>query len=411
MIRVLFLVSLVLIWIAVLHGLVMAVAGARLVRSSKLRGRWPTLPDDDWPGVSLLVPAHNEELVIERSLRRYLGLDYPRDRLQVVVIDDASSDRTGEICDRLASEDDRVVVLHIAPSEGGRGKPAALNRALPLCRHELIGVYDADNRPRADALRWLVADYVTGGHDAAIGRIVKVNRTESMLNRLSSLDFVNFEWSFQAGRSKLFDVVLLPGTNYVIRAGLLRALGGWDPRALTEDLELSVRLYCAGYRISFVPEAVSEEQDPEHIGVWIRQRTRWLLGNYYVLFKRTGLMLRSRRLRAYAVLWEMIQLYCTFLVAIFLSQTIFFGGLAGLWHVDVEGPVMVLWVLAIVVFVITLQLAEALELEDSWKTPLLAVLMYFFYSPLWMYVVFRGLVIYVFRRGSVQWGKTPRTRS
>jgi cellulose synthase/poly-beta-1,6-N-acetylglucosamine synthase-like glycosyltransferase len=407
MIRIVFLVALVLIWIAVLRWLSMALAGAFLRRPQPDTGL-PSPSDDDWPGVSLLIPAHNEEKVIEGSLRRYLGLDYPRHLLQVVVIDDGSTDATGAICDRIAAEDDRLAVLHVPAEEGGRGKASALNRGLPLCRHALIGVYDADNRPRAGALRALVADYMSGGHDAAIGRIVKINRRRTLLNRLSALDFVLFEWTFQAGRAKLFDVVLLPGTNYIIDADLLRSLGGWDPRALTEDLELSVRLYCAGHRVSFVPEAVSEEQDPEQLRVWVRQRTRWVIGNFYVLVKRTGLILRSRRLRAYVVLSELAEFYFLTLVALAVSQVLFYAGLAGLWHMGISAPLPLLWLLAAVVYMITLQLAAAHELEDTWTTPFLAIVMYLFYSPLWLFVFCRGLCLYLLRGGRVRWEKTPR---
>ena len=409
MTRVLFLLALVLTWGAVLHGLTMAVAGSFRRRPGERR---PTgAADEQLPVVSLLVPAHDEEQVIEKSLREYLALDYPPDRLQVIVIDDASTDATGAICDRVAAEDDRLEVVHVPELEGGRGKAAALNRALPRCRGELIAVYDADNRPRRAALRRLVAECRDGRHVAAVGRIVKVNSRRNLLTRLSSLDFVTFQWTFQAGRARLFDLVLLTGTNYVVRADVLRSLGAWDPDALTEDLELSVRLYCAGHRTVFVPEAVAEEQDPDRLRAWIRQRTRWLLGTYYVLFKRTGAIVRSGQVRAFALLWEMFLLYCAFLVGIVLSQFFFYAGLAGFWHFHVGGPLAVLWLLAVVGFVLITQLAAALESDDTWRTPFLALVMYLFYSPLWLLVFFRALFLYVVRRGSVQWVRTPHTSS
>ncbi len=409
MIRILFLVSLCMIWVAVLHGLAMALAGTLFARRSSSRAAGPSLPAGDWPGVSLIVPAHDEEKVIERSLRRYLGVDYPRDRLQVVLIDDGSTDRTGEIADQVAASDDRLTVLHVPPEEGGHGKATVLNRALPLCRHQLIGVYDADNRPRPDALRRLVADYAQNGHDAAVGRIIKVNRKKTLLNRLSSLDFSAFQWTFQAGRAFLFDVVLLPGTNYVIHADLVRELGGWDPNSLTEDLELSVRLYCSGHRVSFVPTAVSEEEDPERVRIWIRQRTRWLIGNYYVLLKRSGLMFRSRRARGYVVLWELFLFYFWFLAAVLVSQAIFFAGLAGVWETGVGGPLLALWGLAIATYAGTIQLTQALEQEATWRTPFFAIALYFVLGPLWLLVFVRGLLTYVVQRGHVEWAKTPRT--
>lgn len=406
----LFLVALTLIWITILYGVVLTVAGSSLARRAGVRSGRPAV-EGEWPGVSLLVPAHDEERVIERSLRRYLALDYPRDRLQVVVVDDGSTDGTAGICARIAAEDERVTIVRIPPGLGGRGKALALNRGLPACRHELVAVFDADNRPRRDALRWLVAAIQDGAHVAAVGRVAKVNSRRTLLNRLSALDFISFEWTIQAGRSRLFDITVLPGTNYVVRADVLAGLGGWDPAALTEDLELSVRAYAAGHRIAFVPEAVSEEQDPERLSVWVRQRTRWLLGNYYVLFRRTGLGLRSRKPRAIAVVWEMSALYVGFFIGLCLSGAIFLAGLAGVVQLDVGGPLLALWGLAFLAFVLTVQVASALELEDSWRTPLLAVLMYLVYAPLWLFVSIRALVLYATRKGDLQWAKTPRTQA
>lgn len=406
MTHVLLVVALVLIWVTVLYGLVLALAGALVARRAALAPP-PVAPAEDWPGVSVIVPAHDEEPVIEASLRRLLVLDYPRDRLQVVVVDDASTDATGALCDTVAAGDQRLTVIHVPRGEGGHGKAAALNRALPRCEHELLAVFDADARPRRDAVARLVAGLEGGRYVAAVGRLAKVSRSSRLLNRLTALEYTTFQWTFQAGRSRLFDVVLLTGTNYVVRGSVVRWLGGWDEQALTEDLELSVRLHAAGHRIAFVPGAVADDQDPEGLRTWLRQRTRWLLGNYYVLFHRTGPALGSRRWRAVAVVAELSLLYVTFLVSLVASQAILLGGLLDVLTVP-GGPLLaVLWVLAFALFVGTIQLAAALELTDSWRTPLDATLMYLVYCPLWLLVAVRGLVVYVRQRGKVEWAKTP----
>ncbi|HLG09672.1 MAG TPA: glycosyltransferase [Gaiellaceae bacterium] len=409
MIETVFVVALLLIWMAVLSWLVLALAGAAFARSAARRAHLPE--PETWPGVSLVIPAHNEQDVIEQSLRSFLALDYPLDRLQLLVVDDASTDATGAICDRIAATDRRLEVVHVPAGIGGTGKAAALNRALPRCRHPLIAVYDADTLPRRDAIRRLVGALSDGSHVAAVGRLLKVNSRSSLLRRLAALEFTTFQWTFQAGRSRLFDVVLLTGTNYVIRTDVVRDLGGWDPAALTEDLELSVRLYCRGHRVTFAPDAVAQEQDPDSLHVWIRQRTRWLIGNYYVLFRRTGAMVRSGHARALVVLWELYWLYALFLLALLASEAIFIGGLVGALHVPVEGRFLVLWALAFLVFLGTVQLAAALDRVDDWRTPLVGTAMYFFYSLLWLYVFARALVIYLARRGKVQWSKTPHTAS
>ncbi len=410
MIDTLFIVALVLIWVCIFHNLTLQ-AAASVTLYRRTRRPEATRPVE-LEGVSVLVPARNEEAVIASSLQRYLELDYPSELLQVILIDDGSTDATGIIADRVAAQDDRLTVIHVPPEESGRGKAAALNRALPACRHPLLAVYDADDTPRPDALRLLVAELGDGRHVAAVGRIVKVNRTATLLNRFSWLDFATFQWTFQAGRAGLFDTVLIPGTNFVIRVDALRDLGGWDTRALTEDLELSVRIYCAGSRVALVPEAASEEQDPETVAVWLRQRTRWLLGAYYVLSHRTGAMLRSRQPRACMLVWEMVELYAFFLFALVVSQLVFLAGLLGIYDLGVGGPLRLLWALALVLFLVPLQTAAAWEHEDSWRTPLIGLAMYLLYAPLWLVVFARALKLGITGRGKggMAWAKTPHAR-
>ena len=214
------------VWAVLLYNVLLTLAGYVYRQRRRLSAGEVGLSDRcDWPGVSILVPAHNEARVIERSIRSLLALQYPRDRLEIVVIDDAGTDGTDAICDRLSAEDKRVKVLHIPSGLGGQGKAAALNAGLAACSHPLIAVYDADNRPRPDALLRLVAEVLTTDHVAAVGRIVKLNRKETLLNRFCSLEFGAFQWSLQAGRAQLFDLVSLPGTNFIIRTETLRAAG------------------------------------------------------------------------------------------------------------------------------------------------------------------------------------------
>jgi cellulose synthase/poly-beta-1,6-N-acetylglucosamine synthase-like glycosyltransferase len=419
---VLFLAALAALWLVLLYGVLLALAGYRY-RQRRVRrppeGGPPKRRVSRWPGVSVLVPAHNEERVIQRSLEAFLGLDYPRDRLEVVVVNDASTDGTGRICNRMARADPRLRVVRIDPRHGPRGKAGALNKGLAHCRQPVIAVYDADNRPRPESLRALVAEIAGTGHRrarhahryvAAVGRIVKVNRRATLLNRFASIEFAAFQWAIQAGQSQLFNLVLLPGTNYVIEAGAVRGLGGWDPRALTEDLELSVRVYASGGRVAFVPEAISEEQDPERLRPWLQQRLRWVLGNYYVVFKHAGTVLRSRNGQMMLELLSLVFLYVFFLGALIVSDVLFVGGLAGAIDLRLTGPYPALWLMAFLLFVVTLLLTQALEGEDDWKTPVLAGVMYVSYTQLWLYVILRSLLRLTFSRGRLTWETTPRYR-
>jgi cellulose synthase/poly-beta-1,6-N-acetylglucosamine synthase-like glycosyltransferase len=411
MIDALFLSALALMWAVVLYTVVLTIA-AYVYWRRRRRRRWldarSRLPDHLCPGLSVIIPAHDEARVIERSLRNLLACDYPSDRLQVILIDDASSDGTGEICRRLALEDPRITLIEVPSGEGGRGKSTALNRGLEHCRHPYLAVYDADNRPAPDALRQLMAELVYGGHTAAVGGISKVNRQRTLLNRFAAIEFTAFQWILQAGRAQLFDLVLLPGTNFVVRRDAVEAVGGWDPDALTEDLELSIRLYAAGHRIAFVPEALAEEQDPEVLRVWFRQRRRWIVGNLYAAAKHLGPTLRSRDARLVVQLLSLAFAQILFLIALLASDAVFVAGLLHVVRLDVTGPYAQLWVLAFLLFVSSMLLTQAFEGEDSWRTPFLAGLMYVSYTQLWIYVALRGLFTFLRKGGRLTWEKTPR---
>ncbi|WP_073201132.1 glycosyltransferase family 2 protein [Gracilibacillus kekensis] len=122
-----------------------------------------------YPSVSIPIPAHNEEMVIEDTLEAMSNLRYPTQQLQVLVINDNSNDRTGEICEAYAKRFPYIQVIHTKPPNGGKGKSAALNNGLAHSTGEVICVYDADNTPEADSVYWLVLGLV---NDPKAGAIV-----------------------------------------------------------------------------------------------------------------------------------------------------------------------------------------------------------------------------------------------
>src|SRR5690606_22214740 len=120
---------------------------------------------------------------------------------------------------------------------------------------------------------------------AVVGKFRVVNARKNLLTRFINIETISFQWMAQAGRWYWFGISTIPGTNFLIRKSLIEQLGGWDNMALTEDTELSIRLYDNGYRIRFHPLAVTWEQEPETWYVWLKQRTRWARGNQYVIMK------------------------------------------------------------------------------------------------------------------------------
>ena len=407
-----FLVAVALVWVMILYQVVMTSAGfVHRQRSARLTARLMA-EGGDLPSVSILVPARNEELVIERTLDALRALRYPGGPLEIVVVDDGSTDGTAAIVERVARADPRIVLLRLPRQEQGRGKSHALNVALQRVSSELVAVYDADNRPEPGSLEILVRRLRARARiGAVLGKFRTLNRRRNLLTRFIDLETLAFQWIVQAGRCALFGVGILPGTNFVIRRAVLLDCDGWDERAITEDAELSIRVYARGSEIDFAPEAVTWEEEPETFGVWLRQRTRWVRGSFYVLRKHLISSWRiENRFLALQILYLSL-LYYLFLVSVLVSHALFLACATGLLRIDIPGPYPMVWLCAALLFVAELCLVASYERERGVRSMAVAVLMYFTYCQAWLLVVCRALWHeYVLREGH-SWEKTARFAS
>jgi 1,2-diacylglycerol 3-beta-glucosyltransferase len=241
----------------------------------------PLLDTGCAPSVSVLVACKNEEAVVGQLVESLLALDYPRDQLELVVVDDSSADRTGEILDLLSGREPRLRCIHRAPGLGG-GKSGALNDALQIARGEIVVVFDADHRPHSDALRRLVRHFEDPAVSAVQGRCRILNADDSPLARLVAIDYLAGYLVNEYGRQSLFRLPAYGGANCAVRASVLRELGGWNPRSVTEDTDLTLRCALSGRRIRYDVTAVDEEQAVQTLRQFWRQRYRWARGHQQI---------------------------------------------------------------------------------------------------------------------------------
>jgi cellulose synthase/poly-beta-1,6-N-acetylglucosamine synthase-like glycosyltransferase len=401
-----FVVSAMTIWFIIAYQFTLFLAG--LVYSRRAAQKSPEV--FDWPAVSILVPARNEERVIVSTMEALLALDYPTDRLEVMIVNDGSTDATEALVQARTAIDPRVRCLTVPAERSGRGKAAALNLAFSLVRHDLIAIYDADNRPDPNSLKKLVYSLARQPElAAAVGKFRCINRTRTLLTRFINIESLAFQWIVQAGRWALLGVTTLPGTNFVIRKKALQDAGGWDEEALTEDAELTIRLYETGRRIRFVPDAVTWEQEPESLRVWFRQRTRWARGHNYVLSKHLGRLLHLKpRVLALEILYALFIYYVVF-AAVAVSDITFVLAGVGLLKIRALGPYSEVWLLAFALFVLEVTIALSREKdEDSFINLVLVVVAYFTYCQLWIPVVVRAFFDDVVLRRKRVWAKTER---
>ncbi len=363
----------------------------------------------DFPSCTILIPAHNEEVVIGNTIEAMLKLQYPADKLKIMVINDGSKDRTREIIESYAATDPRVVLFDVPKGQGGKGKSRALNLGIKQADSEVIAIYDADNTPDPMALHYLVASLVSNKElGAVIGKFRTVNKNRNLLTRFINIETLSFQSMLQAGRWQLHNIATLPGTNFVMWKWLIDELNGWDEEALTEDSELSIRIYELGYKIKFTPYAITYEQEPEEWKVWIKQRVRWVRGNNYVLakFMKEIPNFKNKRLR-FDLLYT-LALYYVFFVAILVSDILFFLSLSGLISIPLPGPYSVVWGVAIVLFMFEILLAVSFDREDNWKNLGLIFVMYFTYCQLWIFVMLKAFYLENIKKASHEWDKTVR---
>jgi cellulose synthase/poly-beta-1,6-N-acetylglucosamine synthase-like glycosyltransferase len=249
-----------------------------------LRDRWvekrripPGLPAP--PNLqSVLVPAYNEEKVIEQTIRRILASDYPN--LEVIVIDDGSTDNTSVVVRENFAGDPRVKLITVANG----GKAAALNRGLAEARGDVIVALDADTHFQRDSIGRLVRWF----HDPAIGAVAgnaKVGNRINIITRWQALEYVTSQNLERRALATLGCVTVVPGAIGAWRRDILLKLGGFPPHTLAEDQDLTIAVQKSGYKVLFDSTAIAWTEAPDTVEGLVKQRFRWSFGTLQCLWK------------------------------------------------------------------------------------------------------------------------------
>lgn len=249
------------------------------------------------PPVSILIPANDEEKVIGRLLRRLTELTYPKDKMQVIIIDDASTDNTGKIVEEFSKTNSYVKVLHRDKKEGGRGKASALNIGFKHANGEIILCFDADYYPQRDILEKLTKKFADPRVGAVQGRVTVLNEPQNLVTRLVALERIGGYRVDQEARNNLGLIPQFGGTVGGFRRSLLEHLGGWDESILAEDTDLTFRVYLAGYKVGYINDAECYEEAVESWHNYWKQRYRWAKGHMQCFFKHWLKVLKSKKIR------------------------------------------------------------------------------------------------------------------
>jgi glycosyltransferase XagB len=239
--------------------------------------RPPVVADAELPSYTILVPAYQEQDVIAGMVDCLEHLDYPKDRLEALILVERRDQATKQAI-RDANPAEFIRIVEIPPGKP-QTKPRSCNAGLLLAKGELIVIYDAEDRPDPDQLRLTAAQFHAADDKLACvqAKLMVSNAEQSFISRQFALEYcLRYEVTLP-GLARLGLPIPLGGTSNHFRTAILRELGGWDAWNVTEDADLGMRCSALGYRVEVV-DSITRGEMPHQIKPWTKQRTRWLKG-------------------------------------------------------------------------------------------------------------------------------------
>ena len=269
-------------WLLLIPTLAMLINSIVSIKKVK-----PVTPykEEDLPFISIFIPAHNEENTIGSTVESVCKSEYSKfgePNYEVIVINDGSTDTTGEILAGMKKDLPQLKIVTRHPPRSGKGKGFVLNDALTLSQGEIIGVVDADTQIKTDFLMEIV-QYLNGDVDGVQSRVKMFNRNENFLARMQHLEFASFGNTLIA-KDNLGFTGFLGGNGQFVKKDAIIDCGRWDGFAVTEDLNLAIKIILQGGKIRYCGECAVYQEAVTEWGAFFKQRIRWAIGNFETLF-------------------------------------------------------------------------------------------------------------------------------
>ena len=280
-------------WVLLIPTLAMLV---NAIASLKKQKEVVEYEEDDLPVISIFIPAHNEENTIESTVRSVCSSEYTKhgeSNFEVIVVNDGSTDTTGEILSKLKEEIPELRIVTRHPPRSGKGKGFVLNDALTLSKGEIIGVFDADTQIKTDFLMKIV-QYLNGDKIEGVQSRVKMwNKNENFLARMQHVEFASFGNTL-IGKDNLDFTGFLGGNGQFVKKQAIIDSGRWDGFAVTEDLNLAIKIILNGGKIRYCGECAVYQEAVTTWKAFFRQRVRWAIGNFETLFVYLPQIIRAK---------------------------------------------------------------------------------------------------------------------
>lgn len=363
----------------------------------------PIINYDYHPFVSILIPCHNEQDVIEKTVENISKLDY--DQFEIILIDDRSSDSTPEILKKLENENTNIKIL-IRDKNAKAGKSAVLNDAIKQAKGDAILVFDADAKINPDFLKEMLPKLEPADVGAVQAQKVIINAKQNFLTQCQYNEYI-LDTHLQTGRDAVRGAVELRGNGELIKRQALNSINGWNEETIVDDLDMSTRLHIKGWDIRFCTETQVFEEGVITFPALIKQRRRWVEGSIrrYLEYAKDVLTTKDMSLR---VGFDLIAYISEFLLPFWLITEIFiqaFKFVKGYDNCILSSIVMVVatGIFFTCGFVYSLRkYANMKFFQAFFQAIVTSVYFLTIWFPIAMFIIFK----IIFTKKTMDWGKT-----
>ncbi len=362
--------------------------------------------------VTVMIPAYNEERVIERAVRGVLASTDVA--LEVIVIDDGSTDATSAVVAAAFADDPRVRLLTLANG----GKARALNTALALATGEIVIALDADTQFEPTTIARL-ARWFDDPHLGAVAGNAKVGNRVNLITRWQALEYITAQNLERRAFARLDAITVVPGAVGAWRLAAIRQVGGYPHDTLAEDQDLTIAIQRAGWRVQYDQYAVAWTEAPETLRALAKQRFRWAFGTLQCLWKHRSAIGASR---PRGLGWVGLPQAIVFQILLAAISPIIDLALLvsfAITYLDVQAhgwaqtshdvyTMLAFWIVFTAIDLLAATIAFALERRERWRLLWLLIPQRIGYRQVMYYVVLKAIA-QALRGPMVGWGKLQRT--
>jgi len=248
--------------------------------------------------VSIVIPCYNEEATIGKAIESMLALDYPKEMLEIIVVDDKSADNSAKVAKKYASRYHNVRVIVNKRNSGKAAEPT--NIGVKAAKYDYVVVADADSTPDKDALLKMIGFLQDDKSVGAVTCSVMVREPKSFMQRLQAIEYTVIAWE-----RKLLDcidaVYVTPGPFALYRKKVLLEIGLFDTTNMTQDIEIVWKMLSKGYKARMCLDAKVHSEAPTNFWAWVRQRIRWNVGGMQCISKYKKYILQKGMLGLFVV--------------------------------------------------------------------------------------------------------------